>query len=127
MFTDTIEKHIVESKTEFKETERKEDLHHVKTLAKQGVHYYNFRESESEVTSLPDDIWEQLPQSYPFEGREIAKKLMNERLLAKNKAFFQNHPNYTGEESFQDQEQTPEDLQKVERYRKFLGSLDIES
>ncbi len=72
-----IEKHVIETKQEFKEQEQKEWITHVQNLAKQDIFYYNFRKSESEIVHMPDDIWEQLPQSFPDEGRDLARQLMN--------------------------------------------------
>ena len=115
-FTDAVEKHIIESKQKFKAEEEKEDLEHVQYLVSQGVHYYNFRNSESETTPIPDDIWEQLPQTYPDEGSTIAKKLMNDRLKTTREAFKANHPDYSPKpidyEPDNDYSKLPEHLRK---------------
>ena len=122
-FTDAVEKHVIETKQEFKEQEQKEWITHVQNLAKQDIFYYNFRKSESEVVHMPDDIWEQLPQSFPDEGRDLARQLMNDRFKTERDAFKRNHPKYDPKALYQEDEEyqpTEEDLRFQERLKKHL-------
>ncbi len=79
LFTDTVEQHIIDSKCTYRQTELQEALRHVHQLAEDGIYYYNFRDSEIEHARIPDEIWAQLPQSYPENGKDLLCKLLDER------------------------------------------------